>query len=254
MRDRWRSYSKVTAIALLALAIPRPAPASSQVDADKPRQLVDLHDYPPYFDALSAELRKAGLGGSETIPGISVLDEGIRVMPVKLAVGGSLTQLADLVSGLTGPGFPYATVVGELTLGATPSRDRPFRIELMLLAPVRPEGEASPDLDLRARLDADTRRSALVTNLLSQVVAAQRRDPWLRVIRLDGGEVSLEGTIPKGRTSGEVFQTVLGLDGMVIGEIVGPHDDPRDGAAVFMATGRLAGPVTAEKAGPGGTR
>lgn len=228
---------------LAATVATREAAATTPVPPDA---LVDLRDYPPYFDALSSEVSRAGLSGSETIPGMSVLDDGVRVMPVKVGVSGELAQIAALLTKVSSEGFPFRSRVGELSLGRSLEAERPdaaarpFHAELMLLAPVRPrEGQPVGD-EVASRVAEDVRHGEALGKLLRGILAARSASPWLLTLRVDGLDVAIEGTIPDRTSAESLVERVVSLDGFVVSQVIGPQVDPDSKRNIFLALGRLA--------------
>ena len=80
----------VAAMLLLAATLAQSTPVN-------PSRLGDVNDYPPCFDSIKKVADRAGLHGIEAIPGYSVFDDGVRVMPIKIGISGELEKLADHV-------------------------------------------------------------------------------------------------------------------------------------------------------------
>jgi hypothetical protein len=225
MRAVPRCLALAAAASLPCLAAPEPA-------------LVDLSDYPPYYDALMHTVKGVGVTGVSAIPGLSVIDHGVRVMPVKVSVTGRLSQLVTLVERLHGS-FPFAHRVGDLTLAPGPPGGGPFALEIMLLSPVKPAEGAAPGTELETRLVEDRRHARVVDDLLAGLAGSADVARWLRTVRIDDGQVGIEGAVPEGTSAEGVVARVLGLPGVVVAEVIGPQTDPESGQELFLATGRL---------------
>jgi hypothetical protein len=225
----------MTARRLAALAVAL-LPGLAALAAPEDVRLVALDDYPPYYDALMARTRAAGLRGSEAVAGLSVLDDGVRVMPVKVAVAGKLPQIVGLLAGIHRE-FPYASRFGRLQIEPGPAGAPAWRMEMMLLSPVRPEGTPAPALT--RRLADDRAHGAVFTRLMEALTGRPDVGRWLRAVRLDGGSVFIEGSVPEGTAPERLVQDVIGIPGMVVAEVIGPQEDPETGEDLFLATGRL---------------
>lgn len=234
---RLRSIAPILALVLA----PAAGRATTPVTAET---LVDLQDNPPYLDALGSELERAGLSGSETIPQLSILDEGVRVMPVRVGISGELAQIATLLSRVSGEEFPFRSRIGELSLGRNDARERSaksdaFHAEVMLLAPVRPRHGEPLDEEVAARVAADLRHGEALSALLSGLLTARNAAPWLLTLRVDGHDVAIEGTIPDPASADSIVSRVLALHGFVVSEVIGPQVDEESRRTVFLALGRL---------------
>jgi len=242
---------RLPVVVLALVALPgRPLEATTPDAAPlAPDALVDLQDYPPYFDALMAELSRAGLSGSKTIPHLSVMDDGVRVMPVHVGVSGDLSQITALLASLSSDRFPFKSRVGELSLGRALETEgarnggKPFRAEVMLLAPVRPRQGEPLSEDVAARVAADRRHGEALAALLKGLLTAKSAAPWLMTLRIDGHDVAIEGAIPEKASAHGIVERVVSLEGFVVSEVIGPQVDPESKRTVFLALGRLDAPA-----------
>ncbi|MFN7974961.1 MAG: hypothetical protein U0166_21850 [Acidobacteriota bacterium] len=222
------------------------APAFSQ-GADK--LLVNPQDYPTTYDALNKQISGNGLvGGSKVIPmETKLMSDGVRVMPIQMAVSGRLTQIASLLDGLRRV-MPYASRPYEVVLTHSDpktSPGRPFHIEILLALPVLPSLQAADEATRGELLAARATADGLFWQAEWDILDALLNDPdglsWLETLLVRDKQVAIDGVLPPSVNEKSLVDRVKKLRGYVGAELYGPQADPEssDHRKRFRSIGTL---------------
>ena len=210
--------------------------ASAGLARDEPRKAVDLEDYPPYYDALKEQLDTSGITGHQTVPMVSILHEGVRVMPVQIGGNGDLPEIVAAVNGL-GDRFPFFGRVASLEVGRSRVPDHAYAMKVTRLAPVA-ASQKEPGVSIE-RIDADRAHGTLLDSFVVDILGADDTPAWLDLLQVQGDRVTIRGNVPRSSNSDRILDRVLHLEGFVVAEVIGPQREPSSGAVLFLARGEL---------------